>query len=157
MAGICRHHAISGTIFYEWKDLALWGMKTGLVNKKVSSETAFRHKIARLKRLVAVQALALQVFREELGGGENRRREVAQTMILRGTPSSYPAEFTVSPAEHPTPHPALPRPDGLGPTSPRPVAVCVGWPSTIQPPEREGFMRYSAGRDGRSTGRVSIV
>lgn len=70
VAELCRRHGISGTTYYEWKDRALGGMKTGLANKEGSAETALRHENSRLKRLVADQALALQVFREELEGGE---------------------------------------------------------------------------------------
>ena len=65
---ICRHHGISSTAFYEWKQKAIAGMKLGLKNREGSPETALRHENARLKKLVADYAIANDVLREHLEG-----------------------------------------------------------------------------------------
>jgi transposase-like protein len=69
VAEICRSHGISSSQFYKWRERALVSMKTGLKSGEGTVEQGLRQQNARLKRLVADQALALQVFREDLEGG----------------------------------------------------------------------------------------
>ena len=71
---ICRHYGVSSTTFYQWKEQALAGMKAGLKNKEGSVETALRQENARLKRLVAEQALGLQIYKDYLEGQPDGKR-----------------------------------------------------------------------------------
>lgn len=68
VAEICRRHGVTSTAFYEWKAKALAGMKNGLRSKEGSAETALRHDVSRLKKLVADYAIANDVLREHLEG-----------------------------------------------------------------------------------------
>lgn len=73
VAEICRRHGISGTAYYEWKERALTGMKTGLLNKEGSAEVSLRQQNSRLKKLVAALSVANDVLQEHLegNGGKN--------------------------------------------------------------------------------------
>ncbi len=68
MAEICRAHGITSGQFYKWRERALASMKTGLKSGEGTVKWDLRQENGRLKRLVADQALAIQVFRDELEG-----------------------------------------------------------------------------------------
>lgn len=69
---LCRTHGIHSAQFYKWKDQALGGMRAGLESQQGSPMQRQRQEMARLKRLIAEQAIALQVFKEELGSLEGK-------------------------------------------------------------------------------------
>jgi putative transposase len=69
---LCRTHGIHSAQFYKWKDQALAGMRAGLESQQGSPVQRQRQELARLKRLIAEQAIALQVFKEELGSLEGK-------------------------------------------------------------------------------------
>ncbi len=69
---ICRAHGVHSSQFYKWKELALSGMRAGLESRQGSPLQRQRQEMARLKRLIAEQAIALQVFKEELGSVEGK-------------------------------------------------------------------------------------
>jgi transposase-like protein len=72
---LCRTHGVASSQFYQWKEKALSGMKAGLADQQGSVTQHQRQEIARLKRLIAEQAIALQVFREELGGSSEGKND----------------------------------------------------------------------------------
>lgn len=72
---ICRAHGIHSSQFYEWKQKALEAMKAGLASQQGSMTQHQRQEIARLKRLIADQAIALQVFKEELSGSPEGKKD----------------------------------------------------------------------------------
>ena len=69
---ICRAHGLHSSQFYKWKEQALAGMRAGLDSRQGSPLQRQRQEMARLKRLIAEQAIALQVFKEELGSTEGK-------------------------------------------------------------------------------------
>ena len=69
---ICRAHGLHSAQFYKWKDQALSAMRAGLENHQGTPLQRQRQEMARLKRLIAEQAIALQVFKEELGSVEGK-------------------------------------------------------------------------------------
>jgi len=73
--GVCRAHGVHSSQFYKWKAAAFDGMKAGLANHQGSVTQHQRQEIARLKRLIAEQAIALQVFKEELGGSTEGKND----------------------------------------------------------------------------------
>lgn len=72
---VCRAHGIHSSQFYTWKAAALEGMKAGLANHQGTITQHQRQEIARLKRLIADQAVALQVFKEELTGSPEGKND----------------------------------------------------------------------------------
>ena len=68
MAEICRTHSITSGQFYQWRGRALAAMKTGPRSGEGTVEWGLCQENGRLRRLVADQALAIQVFRDELEG-----------------------------------------------------------------------------------------
>ena len=72
---VCRAHGIHSSQFYTWKAAALEGMKAGLANHQGSITQHQCQEIARLKRLIADQAVALQVFKEELTGSPKGKND----------------------------------------------------------------------------------
>lgn len=72
---VCRSHGIHATQFYEWKARAFQAMKAGLESRQGSESQHQRQEIARLKRLIADQAIALQVFKEELTGSPEGKND----------------------------------------------------------------------------------
>lgn len=64
----CRAAGIHSSQFYMWKAAAIEGMKAWLANYQGAVTQHQRQEIARRKRLIANQAVALQVFNEELTG-----------------------------------------------------------------------------------------
>lgn len=75
VAEICRAHSISSGQFYKWRERALASMKSGLKSGEGSVEQGLRQQNSRLKRLVADQALALQVYREDLEGSPEGKND----------------------------------------------------------------------------------
>ena len=75
VAEICRAHSITSGQFYKWRERALASMKTGLRSGEGTVEWGLRQENGRLKRLVADQALALQVFRDELEGSPEGKND----------------------------------------------------------------------------------
>ena len=69
---ICRAHGLHSSQFDKCKDQALGGMRAGLESRQDSPLQRQRQEMARLKRLIAEQAIALQVFKEELGSTEGK-------------------------------------------------------------------------------------
>ncbi|MCI4353000.1 MAG: transposase [Thermoplasmata archaeon] len=69
---ICRAYGIHSAQLYKWKDQALAAMRSGLENRQGSPLQRQRQEMARLKLLIADQAIALQVFKEELGSVEGK-------------------------------------------------------------------------------------
>jgi putative transposase len=69
---ICRRHGISSTAYYEWRERALASMKNGLRSKEGTAETTLRHENGRLKKLVADYAIANDVLKEHLEGGQGK-------------------------------------------------------------------------------------
>jgi transposase-like protein len=72
---ICRAHGLHSSQFYKWKEQALASMKAGLASQQGSQTQHQRQEIARLKRLIAEQAIALQVFKEELSGSPEGKND----------------------------------------------------------------------------------
>ncbi len=72
---ICRAHGLYSATFYKWKQQALDGMKANLASQQGSVTQHQRQEIARLKRLIADQAVALQVFKEELMGSSEGKND----------------------------------------------------------------------------------
>jgi transposase-like protein len=69
---LCRTHRLHSAEFYTRKDQALAGMRVGLESQQVSSVQRQRQELARFRRLIAEQAIALRVFKEELGSLEGK-------------------------------------------------------------------------------------
>lgn len=79
VAEVCRRHGISSTLFYKWRERAMAGMRAGLRSREGTIEQRLRQQNARLRRLVADQAIALQVFKEELeGDSEGKKTEAGR-------------------------------------------------------------------------------
>jgi transposase len=72
---VCRAHGIHSAQFYEWKERAMASMKAGLESRQGTEGQRQRQEIARLKRLIAEQAIALQVFKEELTGSAEGKND----------------------------------------------------------------------------------
>lgn len=72
---VCRAHGIHSSQFYKWKAAALEGMKASLASQQGSATQHQRQEMARLKRLIAEQAIALQVFKEELTGSPEGKND----------------------------------------------------------------------------------
>ena len=75
VAEVCRRHGISSTLFYKWRERAMAGMRAGLRSRECTIEQRLRQQNARLRRLVADQAIALQVFKEELEGDSEGKKD----------------------------------------------------------------------------------
>ena len=67
IAQICRTHGISSSQFYRWREEAFAGMKQSL-SGSTSLDARTRQENARLKKLVAEEALLIDRLREALEG-----------------------------------------------------------------------------------------
>jgi transposase len=72
---VCRAHGIHSAQVCEWKERALASMKAGLESRQGNDGQRQRQEIARLKRPIAEQAIALQVFKEELTGSSEGKND----------------------------------------------------------------------------------
>ncbi len=83
---VCRRHGISSTAYYEWRTMALAGMKQGPKTTPGGAETALRHENARLKKIVTECALINDCLQETGGAtvGKRRRRELVKGLSNEG-------------------------------------------------------------------------
>jgi len=65
VAEICRQHQISQSQYYKWRDLFLEGGKNALVYGAPSKKEAlFKAEIERLQRIIAKQAVQIEVLKK---------------------------------------------------------------------------------------------
>lgn len=78
VAAICRAHGMHSSQAYEWRRAAQEGMKIALTGA-ASPDAMLKAENARLKRLVAVQALGLQAYREVLEGSSEGKKDARRS------------------------------------------------------------------------------
>lgn len=74
VAEVCRAHGLHSAQAYEWRRAALEGIKQAL-SGSATPDARLKAENARLKRLVADQALGLQAYRETLEGSSEGKNE----------------------------------------------------------------------------------
>jgi transposase len=81
---ICRAHGLHSAQFYKWKDQALGAMRAGLENHQGTplQRQRQRQEMARLKRLIAEQAIALQCSRRNSVPSREKTTEAARDDAL---------------------------------------------------------------------------
>ncbi len=97
VAEVCQRHEFSSTLFYRWRERTLAGMRARLTPREGTIDQRLRQQYPRLKRWVADQAVALEVFKEQLGGRLPRKRsgrEVAMKLVHSGASSVRDAQRT---------------------------------------------------------------
>lgn len=71
---ICRTHGVHSTQIYKWKAAALAGMRQALAGS-VSPDAQLKSENARLKKLVAEEALVIDRLRETLEGSSEGKKD----------------------------------------------------------------------------------
>ncbi len=74
VAEICRAHGVHSSQLYRWKEEALAGMRRAL-SGTASPDTALRAENARLKKLVAEEALVIDRLRDTLEGRPTGKKD----------------------------------------------------------------------------------
>ena len=74
VAVICRLHGVHSSQVYKWKEEALAGMR-GALSGAASADTVLRAENARLKKLVAEEALVIDRLRDTLEGRPGGKKD----------------------------------------------------------------------------------